>query len=292
MAAQACTGRVDYRTPVTKFRDASAVVIETTKTYLSALNKAERDHYLRQQAAFQKQITASEINNVQVFSGDGIRTRLKALTLLSDYTELLYQLANSDAPTAIKGKASDLQTALTNLSGEVMTLGGEDNAGFKGAVDKVFPVIGKVLEVFVSRKIDDGIKAAIEQGTQPVNDLIDALKVDVEIAYQRRRSDFGTQRTMAINEYNKEFEKRELADAGKLRAYAEVISSVEDNIEAFLTAEPGEGLAAMKKANEALEKFAKKPKPSITDFGSFVDAMEAFSNAAKRAGDAVHNIQQ
>jgi hypothetical protein len=288
LAIAACGGPGDYTTPVGKFRDASAVVIQTTKVYLTELNKTERDHYLNQQAATRQQIKASDIASVQVFSSDGIRARVKALSVLSDYTELLYTLATSQAPTTIKSKASDLQTALTSLSGEVTKLSGGDAGKFQGAVGKAFPVIGKVLEVFVTKKINDGLKAAVDEGAQPVNDLIEALSADVTVAYERKRQDYTGHRTAAINEYNREFLKGPQADPQRLQTYADAIADAEDQIEAFLTAEPGEGLAAMKKAHDALHAFANQSKHTVHDFASFVDAMEAFANAAKRAGDAVH----
>ncbi|HEY2384894.1 MAG TPA: hypothetical protein VGK48_27275 [Terriglobia bacterium] len=255
------------------------------------MNKTERDHYLFRQAATQQQIKLDDLVKAQVFSSDGIRARIKALSVLSDYTELLYTLATNQAPTTVKGKASDLQTAVTNLSDEVATLSGTDTGAFQGVANKAFPVIGKVLEIFVTKKIEEGIKTAAEQGVRPVNDLIEALKVDITVAYERKRQDYSERRTAAIDAYNEEFSKGDKSDPGKLRDYANAIGDTEDRIEAFLTADPGEGLDAMKKANEALEKFARQSKPTVHDLASFVDAMEAFGNAAKRAADSLQKVK-
>lgn len=292
LLAIGCKGPAAYKAPVSKFRDASAVVIESTKAYLTTLNKTERDGYIYQQVEFRRPIKIEDLNRVQVFSDESIAARLKALDQLSNYTELLYQLANSEAPASIKSKASDLQTSLTNLSGEVNKLTGDNDTGFKSAAGKVFPVLGEVLQAFVNKKIEDAIKLAVAKGTQPVNDLIDAIKIDVETAYERRRSAFSGRRTAATLEYNREFEKGKDADPEKLRAYADAISAIEDRAEALRTAQPVQGLDAMKKANEALEKFAKTPKVSVEDFQSFNDAMEAFANAAKRVGDGVQALKK
>jgi hypothetical protein len=44
-----CAKPSAYKAPVTKFYDASVVVIEMTKTYLTELNKVERDQYIYSQ---------------------------------------------------------------------------------------------------------------------------------------------------------------------------------------------------------------------------------------------------
>jgi hypothetical protein len=80
------------------------------------------------------------------------------------------------------------------------------------------------------------------------------------------------------------------ADAGALRQYGDVISATEDQWEAFKTARPTLGLDAMQRANKALEKFARTRKPTITDFASFVDAVEVFASAAARVGQGVQQL--
>ena len=137
-----CAQPSAYKAPVAKFRDASAVVIESTKGYLIALNKTERDHYLFTKAAAREQIQLLEVEKVQVFSAEAIAIRLDALDQLADYTELLYRLATSDAPETVTGRARDLGTAMTNLSGEVSELTGADNKRFASAAGKVLPILG------------------------------------------------------------------------------------------------------------------------------------------------------
>jgi len=46
----------------------------------------------------------------------------------------------------------------------------------------------------------------------------------------------------------------------------------------------------MKRANDALVKFASKPKHTANDFGSFVDAIESFAATANRVGKAIHEL--
>src|SRR5205085_12527979 len=106
----------------------------------------ERDRYIQRQSAESRQIRLDEIEEVQAFTPEAIGTRLRALDQLADYADLLYQLATSDAPETAKARATDLGKALDNLSSEVAKLSGANNAGFKAAVGKAFPIIGDVLK--------------------------------------------------------------------------------------------------------------------------------------------------
>jgi hypothetical protein len=286
----ACAKPSAYIVPVTKFRDASAVVIESTQAYLTALNKTEREHYINDQVASREPILLDRMQEVQVFGADAIAARLDALDQLADYTELLYRLATSDAPDAIKGQAKDLNTALSNLSGRVSKLTGTDNAGFQKAAGMVFPVLGKVLEAIVAQRIEDALKSAATTGAEPVNTMIAAIKVDAEMAFERRRQALSKRRSDATLAYNTEQKKGSSASAATLQRLATVISRTEDQWAAFQTARPAEGLEAMQGANLALEKFARTPRPRLTDIAVFAQAMEVFAKAAERLGEGVKHL--
>src|SRR5258708_10232634 len=90
-----------FQASVSKFRDASSVVIQSAKAYLVSLNKNERDTYIYQQLEFRRQIKPSDLKNAQVFSDESIAARTKALDQISNYIELLYHLGNSAPPASI-----------------------------------------------------------------------------------------------------------------------------------------------------------------------------------------------
>ena|SRR2546429_395159 len=282
-----CARPSEYQAPVAKFRDASAVVIEATKIYLTELNKTERDMYIKAQASKPAQIKENEIESVQGFSKEAIAARLNALDQLANYADLLNQLASSDAPARIKAKATDLQTALTDLSGEVTKLGGPDDANFKAVTGRVVPVIGDVLQAFAEERIQEGLNRAIARGAPAVNSLIQAIADDVEIAFQRKKTAFSEERLRMVDQYNRDLQNHAGA---ALEADATAIIAEEDRWEAFLTANPKDGLSAMKRANDALVRFASRPKHNTNDFGSFVDAIESFAATANRVGKAIHEL--
>jgi hypothetical protein len=282
-----CAHPSAYKAPVAKFRDASAVVIESAKAYLTELNKTERDIYIQGEASKPAQIKLADIEEHQVFSKEAIAVRLNALDTLANYTDLLNQLANSDAPDQVKTKAADLQTALTGLSGQVKSLTGTDDAQFKSVAGKVLPVIGEVLQAFAEKRIEDALKKAIDTGAGPVNELIQAIEVDITLAFERKKSEFSQLRLVPIDQYNIDLKG---ADRAKLQADVNAISATEDRWDSFLNANPKDGLEAMKRANDALVKLARTPKPKITDFASFVDTVESFAATANRVGKAVHEL--
>jgi hypothetical protein len=290
MDSAGCAKPSAYKAPVGKFRDASIVVIQATKIYLTQLNKVERDEYIYAQAAKVEQIKLDQIEQVQVFSKEGIAVRLNALDQLSSYVDLINELANSSTPDTIKTNATDLKGSVDNLSDQVKALTGEDDKQFKSTAERVLPVIGDVLQAFAEQAIETALKKAIATGAKPVNDLIQAIERDMAIAYERKRSGMSAARVILIDQYNREFEKGKNADPAKLKAYADAISAEEDRWEAFLTAQPDAGLDAMRKANEAMVKFAATPKPTVTDLASFVDAVDSFASTADRVGRAVQEL--
>ena len=285
-----CAKPSAFQAPVSKFHDATTSVLTSTKTYYTALNKSERDHYIDQQLAARKDIRLSEIDETQLLTSEDIAARLKALDVLSQYSELLYQLANSTAPSTIQSKATALQKSVTGVSDEINKLGGPQDAQFKSATSAVFPIVGQVLQAFIDSKIEDALKNAIKTGTKPVNDLIGAIETDMIVAYERKRNFLSEQRSAAVQQYERDLQSK--VEQGKLQGDAQLISTTEDDWEVFQTASPTVGLEAMKQADDALEKFVKTQKPSITDFSSFISAMEAFASAAQRVSTAVHQLEK
>lgn len=280
-----CARPSEFRAPVATFSDASAVVIRSTQTFLQALNKTERDHYIDDQVASQAPIQLNRLEEVQVFGPEAIAARTAALDALADYTELLLQLATTGAPDAVKGRAKDLGTALSNLSTSVSSLTGADNERFRKSATTVFPVIGDILKAIVEQNVESALKKAIAAGAQPVNDLIAAIEVDAEIAYERKRSALSKRRADAAVAYNAQVARG--AAATTLRRLGDAIADAEDQWEAFQRARPATGLEAMRNANTALEKFAKNRRPRPADVAEFTAAMHLFAATAARLAEDV-----
>ena len=280
-------GTTGYRSPISKFQDASSVVIASTRIYLTELNKVERDKYINEQVSRKAQIQLIQIEAVQVFSRDGLKARLDALDQLSTYGDLLAKLANNDAPERITVQAQGLGDALKNLSDTVNGLTGSENQNFKTAVDPVATLIGEVLNLIVQQKIKDALDKAIQAGDAPINRLLNVIRSDITVAYERKRNALSEMRVILVDEYNREVQKGDGADPEKLRVFAERIRTHENHWEVFVSANPGEALDAMAAAHTALVNYAKK----TIDLASLVDAMETFAARAQRIGKAIQELR-
>lgn len=280
-----------FREPITKFQTASAVVIASTRLYVTELNQAERDHYINSQLSKRAQIKLDELEAVQVFSHDGLKARLDALAQLARYGDLLSKLANSDAPERAKAEAKNLGDSLKNLSTTVSGLTGTDDSAFKAAVGPVSAIVGEVLNFVLQQKIRDALDKAVDEGETPINHLIGVIRNDITIAYERKRNSLSDMRVILVDEYNTEMLKGASADTEKLRILAERIREHENRWEVFASANPEEGLDAMAKAHSALVTYAKSGQEA-TDLASLVSAMEDFAARAKIIGQAVQELRE
>jgi len=61
---------------------------------VSELNKVERDQYVYKQLSTRKQIQTTEIDNIQVFSHEGLKARLDALDQLAKIEPELAELVD------------------------------------------------------------------------------------------------------------------------------------------------------------------------------------------------------
>lgn len=277
--------------PIGKFQSSAAVVIASTKLYVSELNKVERDNYIVKQLAARKRIEPKDLEDVQVFSQDGLKARLDALDQLAKYGDLLSKLAKSDAPEKVRAEADDLGASIIKLDNTVAGLSASQDSNFKSAVTPVTSIIGQILKSVVERKIETALNKAITEGEGPINKLINVIRDDVDNAYERKRTALSEVRFAAIEEYNAEMAKGGKADAERLRLLAERIRQHEDRSETFATANPGEGLDAMAKAHSALVDYARSAH-KVRDLASLVSAMEAFAAKAGSIGKSVQALRE
>ena len=284
-----CSSTAGYKKPISDFQNASLVVTESARVYVTQLNKTQRDAYVDRQASEAKQIKLSEIEELQAFSPEAIETRLGALNELSKYGDLLGQLANSDAPEKITSNAEDLAKSLEKLEGNINNLGGSGNTNFKGAFSPAALLIGEVARFAVEKKIQEALDKAILGGEKPIKNLIRVIRDDIVMAYQLKRNAVSNSRVIYVDGY--ETERLKGRDVVSLRKRGDEIKSVLDVWEALPTSNPSEGLDAMATGHSALVDYAKSPKKT-EDLAAFAAQMETFVARAKRVGNAVRQLQQ
>ena len=284
-----CTSTAGYKKPISDFQNASSVVTDSARIYVSQLNKTQRDAYIDRQVSAAEQIKLSEVENIQVFSPEEIAVRLGALNQLSKYGALLGQLANSDAPGSITSNAGDLSKSLAAIEEKVNSLSGSGNKSLKGAFGPAALLIGEVARFAVENKIQGALDKAILSGEEPIIALIRAIRDDLLIAYYLKRSAVADNRVIYVDGY--ETERLKGRDIVSLRKRGDEIKSVLDVWESLPTSNPSEGLDAMAGAHSALVEYAKSPK-SPEDLMEFAAQMDTFVARAKRVGNAVSQLQK
>lgn len=277
-----------YRRPITRFNDASAVVIATSRVYFSELNRVERDALIEKLSAEQKAIDLTMLRKAQPFSEKQIQERLDALDALAQYGDLLAKLESSDAPTQIHTEFKGLADALKSL--EKTVSGDESNAKFKAAVGPVASLIATIASIGIRAKIDQQLKTAIVDGDKHVQALLAVMEDDLSDAFQNRRLALSQLRLFATDAYNDERQKGKSANPEVLSRLASRIKTVEDQWENFQSTSPIPSLRAMGKAHKALVAYAVGPK-NPTTFAAVLTDVEAFLNEARRIGEAVQALR-
>ena len=283
-----CEDQARYQGLISKFHDATAVVIATAKTTYVELNKAEREHYVDLQLAQRKPIEAFELAKSQVLDAQETALRMSSLDVLGKYSDLLVQLATTQTPASVESKTTDLQQWVVTLSGDVDKLAGTNSAQFQARTKSVLPLLGTALQAFVNAKTGAALKKATGDAIKPVNDFIDALETDMRLAHARERNFLSGRRSDAYVHYKVDLEAK--ADGAKLRADADSILLLEGQWETFESESPIAGLEAMKQAYGALVEFVRKPKPSGADYTTLLGAVDSFVNAARQVGLAVQTF--
>ena len=255
------------------------------KATYEGLNKAERGHYVDLQLEQKKPIDPDELMRSQLLDTQETTIRLRALDVLSKYSDLMVQLATSRSAASVQGKTTDLQQSLVTLSSDVDKLAGTNSAQFQARIKDVFPLLGTALQGILNAQTEAAIRKATVGAVKPVNDLIGALETDMRLSHARERSFLSLRRSNAYVHYRTDLEGK--AAGAQLRADADAILLVENQWETFEGESPIAGLEAMRHAYDALVEFVRKAKPSRADYSALLGAVDSFVKTAGQVGLAV-----
>ena len=307
-----------YRQPISKFQVAAAVLAASARKSYSESNRLNRTLEIRKLTREGKFIVQSDLDKVQFFDDKDLQARFDALDRLTEYVDLLVAIANSDAPERISRSATDLSTALGNLT---ITAGGLGNKGFpnsrfaektQAAFGIAGVIVSEVLKAFIQKKIRQGLEAAIKKGEKPINELIEAIRDDLTVINLRYVRNFEAERSTFQLIYNCEANKvvqnaeiKETCETSTipavrlsaaspfsqqaLNSHRDQLVSHLDALEILAATDPVETLETMKRAHTRIAALAKSKAPA--DFADALAAIEAFANAAKRLGDAVEKFK-
>ena len=283
-----CAQKMAYREPITRFQQASTVVIETARVYYRIANKGERDAEIDWRVARREEIRVRTLNDkkLRLLGADDLAARMAALDALAKHGRLLLTLASSDAATKAKDAANSLDDAIVRLRKSFRDEVSED---FKKKAEGFAAIAGEAVKLALEVEIAEALDKTIVASEKNVKTLISLLREEVSMLYELRRKNLSAARVSATDEYNEELAKKK-SNPLKLQQAADRIKKVEDawdNLPLLLGAGPG--LDAMERAHQQLVDYARSGKEP-QDLAALVEAVDAFVTRATVVGEATKTI--
>ena len=285
-----CVNPAAYREPITRFQQASTVVIESARIEYGLTNKRERDALIDRLVAQRAKINLNTLNDkeMRILGGDDLAARMAALDALAKQGKLLLTLESKDEQVRARDAANSLDDAIVNLSS---SLGKVPSDEFKNKAEGFATIAAEVTKLALEAKINQALDKAITLSEKDVLALIKLLREDMIVLHERRRSILSNARVSATDKYNEELAKHS-HNPEKLQKAASEIKKVEDawdNLPLLLGAGPG--LDAMSQAHQKLVDYAKSSK-NPQDLAELVEATDAFITRTKVIADAIKTIRK
>lgn len=285
-----CPNPTSYQEPITRFQQASTIVIEGARSEYGLANSAERNAEIDRLVAAKSRIDLSKLNDpaIRLLGPDDLNVRLVTLDTLAKHGQLLLILASSDAPTRAKDAANSLDDAIVGLSS---SLGKTPSDKFKSSVEGFATIAGEAAKLALDAKISEALDKAIAASDKSVTEILTLIKDDLGYLYERRRSNLSAARKYAVDAYNLELDKQ-VINVDTLKKSASEIKKTEDAWDTLpLLLGAGPGLDAMAEVHQKLVQYAKSSK-SPQDLAELVEATDAFVTRAKIIADAIKTIKE
>jgi hypothetical protein len=285
-----CPNQASYQEPITRFQQASTIVIEGARSEYGLANSAERNAEIDRLVAAKSRIDLSKLNDpaIRLLGPDDLNVRLVTLDTLAKHGQLLLILASSDAPTRAKDAANSIDDAIVGLSS---SLGKTPSDKFKSSVEGFATIAGEAAKLALDAKISEALDKAIAASDKSVTEILTLIKDDLGYLYERRRSNLSAARKYAVDAYNLELDKQ-VINVDTLKKSASEIKKTEDAWDTLpLLLGAGPGLDAMAEVHQKLVQYAKSSK-SPQDLAELVEATDAFVTRAKIIADAIKTIKE
>jgi hypothetical protein len=287
--------------PIADFEAATSVVAAQARLSYSEINRVERIRAVKTAQRLKLPLRVAELQAETTFlTGEDLAARLDALDHLGDYTKLLSQIVNSDLPEQIAKSSANLETSLNGLATRINKLtqpvagagagnaASANTANFKAKFGVFTRVASEVLGLIAKKKQSDALKRAIKDGDAPVNELIDAIKLDLQLNYANKKANLEHDMTECFKAYNKEVEKAQ-PDNKRLEDFGAAILANLDAQEVFRATEPTAALDKMKEAHTKMVAYARDDSPA--SLNEALAAIQSFVGSATRLGQAVIKLK-
>ena len=282
---------ISYKVPIGNYNEANFLVIENTKTIIKKANQVERMIYVDRQVRGHSNIDISEIRRLELYSGDQLAARIRALDIMHAYGNLLLQIVNSDSPQNIADSSGMVSRDVANLLALTSKLNDERDTIFKTAAAPVADIVSQVVALGMSLKISDALNKAVETGYRPMDRLITLLGDEAYGCYKRKKAQLQQELITTLKNYNSELQKGDSLKEEALRRWADQIRTSLDNLEASDEANPKLMFDAAARSQVALLAYArsKKTQKNSDDFSK---AMADYLSIVRQVASSIKNLNQ
>lgn len=290
---------VDFQEPVGKFSGSMTTANAIIGNYFTEMNDFEREVYL-QQALYDPTIAIGTVSPegrrtglIPVFSGESIKARMDALSLLTAYSERLAALAGADAPTRFNAGSQVLGTNLKNLAQTFDDLGtsGDGQSGDSTASRYVGPIstiVGIFGEMYLDARRDAALTRAVTDGAPQVDAVLNQIEADlVSVIDPLRVSGLLQQLADSQTYYNA---NRSTMTFEQRQAMLARIDAIASRYQAAVTARPGEAVDGIRDAHAALVEYATSSRRP-EDLVALTAAIETFNNRLRPLVENLRKLQ-
>ncbi len=224
------------------------------------------------------------------FSPESIQARLDALKLISLYGKRLAELAGTNSPAVFETNVAALGTNIVNLDETFHKLA---NAGTdKSALAFASPIsklVGTVGKLFLERKRDKELIAAIKEATPEITKITTQLKKDFdEVFIDTRRSGLIDSLSAMTLYYEKNKSNIKREDRKKILAE---INGIIRTYELFIAASPSDTVQSIEDGNQALLAYANSGRKD-EDFIQVVARIGEFRDNARKIVESIQEIRE
>jgi hypothetical protein len=272
-----------YLVPATRFRDTTQQTVSVLGALYSSRNSYEVALYLNDVATdprlpielVDKNGHTTPLGN-PVFSPASVKARLDALTLVGTYAARLYDLASSQAPAQFETSAQALGSNLTALGSTFQSLDAKGDSTAIAYAAPVSALVGIVGEMYLAKRQDILITAAIEKGGPVVTTILGMLRDDMDGIFANQIvTGLNASLATLIQRYN--IDRSTLSYEERKTRTAE-ITAVMNEEEVSMASAPASLVITMMEANNALIKLASGPsKDRQLNLAAVNSALDAWS---------------
>ena len=290
-----CKTPGSYKEPIAHFQEGNTTARIALGTYYAELNRFERDLYLDERLYDSGlEVLATDAAGDatplmgKLFSPASIQARMEAISLLGVYAERLAALAGAEAPGKLPEGATALGTKLGALGAQLETLTQKGDVTASRYVAPITTLVGVVGSLFLEGRQGELLQKGIEDGSKPVNAIIDLLEADlVEVLGPQRLT--GAKQALASRMFYYNQHRAQLSLAER-RAVLADLSQAASAYDALVVAQPVELARALRDAHAALLAFARSER-KLESFQDLSAAMQAFQGRVDTASAAVKALQ-